>query len=134
VIVVVAAGAFYKGRGRSRGGRHRRDIIDRNDNVFSIIIVVVRKQESAPFLILLLFTAVMLLLPVRALSQIVYSILCSVPSIKDSGRRCAAPNDEVYVCIYTSCAHVSSARKQRARVSRLTKSVNMFNRKLFCPV
>jgi hypothetical protein len=33
------------------------------------------------------------------LSQIVYSILCSVSSFKDSGRRCAAPNDEVYVCI-----------------------------------
>jgi hypothetical protein len=29
----------------------------------------------------------LLLLPVRALSQIVYSILCSVPSFKDSGRR-----------------------------------------------
>jgi hypothetical protein len=58
----------------------------------------------------LLFTAVMLLLllPVRAsLSQIVYSILCSVPSIKDSGRRCAAAPNEVYVSVlYTYHVHM----------------------------
>jgi hypothetical protein len=114
IVVVAAAGAFYKGRGRSRGRRrHLRDIIiDRNDNVFSIIIVVVRKQmESAPFLILLLlFTAVMLLLlPVRALSQIVYSIFCArFQALKIPA---AAPHRMMDVCLYyTHHVHVSRGR------------------------